>query len=337
MKEALLYEKLEDEKVRCNLCNHRCVIKEGEFGICKVRRNIKGKLFSLVYEKPIALHVDPIEKKPLFHFFPGSLAFSIATVGCNFRCLHCQNADISQFPRENNYVVGEEVKVEEIVQKALRYKCKSISYTYTEPTIFFEYAYECAKLAKEHGIYNNFVTNGYMTKEALDLIAPYLDACNVDLKSFSDKFYREVCGARLEPVLESLKYMKKLGIWVEVTTLIITGLNDSEEELRQIAEFICNELGPETPWHVTRFYPAYKMKDRAPTDVRKLIRAREIGEEVGLRYVYTGNVPGESGENTYCYNCGELIIKRFGYDILEYHINYVKCNYRATLIQGVGM
>lgn len=337
MQEAFLYQKLPAGKVKCNLCNHRCLIEPGKFGICKVRKNIEGVLYTLVYGKLIARHLDPIEKKPLFHFFPGSSAYSIATVGCNFKCLHCQNADISQFPRERELVWGEDFSPEEVVREALRSGAQSISYTYTEPTIFLEYAYQCARLAKEQGLYNNFVSNGYMSREALDLISPYLDACNVDLKSFSEKFYREICGARLQPVLESLKYIKKLGIWLEVTTLLIPELNDSENELVEIAKFIHNELGSETPWHVSRFYPAYKLNYLPPESIKKILRAREIGIEQGLKYVYTGNLPGEAGESTYCPQCKEMIIERLGYRIANYHILQGRCKFCEQEIEGVGM
>jgi pyruvate formate lyase activating enzyme len=337
MQEATLYQKLEGGKVKCNLCNHRCLIEPEKFGICKVRKNVEGVLYTLVYGKVIARHLDPIEKKPLFHFFPGSSAYSIATVGCNFKCLHCQNADISQFPRERELIWGEDFSPKEVVREALRSGSQSISYTYTEPTIFFEYAYQCARLAKEHGLYNNFVSNGYMSREALDMISPYLDACNVDLKSFSEKFYREICGARLQPVLESLKYIKKLGIWLEVTTLLIPELNDSQKELVEIAKFIHNELGAETPWHVSRFHPAYKLNYLPPESIKKILRAREIGIEQGLKYVYTGNLPGEAGESTYCPQCKEMIIERLGYRITNYHILQGKCKFCGQEIEGVGM
>jgi len=336
MREALLYEKLKNKKVRCNLCPHHCVIEEAKRGICGVKENKEGTLYSLVYGRAVASGVDPIEKKPFFHFFPGSYAFSIATVGCNFSCLFCQNADISQFPKEKKEIIGEFLPPEEIVSYAKRNKCKSISYTYTEPTIFFEYAYETAKIAHQQGIKNNFVTNGFISKEAIKLISPYLDAANVDLKSFGDDFYKKFCGARLQPVLDSLKLMKELGIWVEVTTLIIPTLNDSAEELKSIAEFILG-LGQETPWHISRFYPHYKMADLPPTPVETLHKAREIGKKVGLNYVYSGNVPGDEGENTFCPHCGKKVISRYGFQTLKNYIKQGKCPYCGTKIAGVGM
>ncbi|OGZ33019.1 MAG: AmmeMemoRadiSam system radical SAM enzyme [Candidatus Portnoybacteria bacterium RBG_13_40_8] len=294
MHEALLYEKQENKKVRCNACNHRCVIAESRRGICGVRENRDGKLYSLVYGKIIAEHIDPIEKKPLYHFMPGSFSLSIATAGCNFRCLHCQNADISQISKQGTgssiQELGENKTPEKIVKHALDNKCPSISYTYTEPTIFVEFALDCMKLAKEEGLRNVWVSNGYMTKETLDLIAPYLDAANIDLKAFSEDFYQQVCGAKLKPILENLIEIKKRRIWLEITTLIIPGKNDSEKELKQIAEFIKKKLGSDTPWHVSRFFPYYKMKDVPPTPVEKVYQAVEIGKSVGLKYVYAGNV-----------------------------------------------
>jgi len=335
MREAMFYEKVDDNLVNCNLCSHRCSrIADSKRGICGVRENRDGKLYSLVYGRVAARSVDPIEKKPLFHFLPGSKSYSIATVGCNFRCDNCQNFDISQLPKERGIIVGQDVSPEEIVSAAKRSNCESIAYTYSEPTIFFEYAYDTAKLASKEGIKNVFVTNGYITPEALREISPYLDAANIDLKSFSDDFYRKNCGARLEPVLESIRLYKSLGIWTEITTLIIPSLNDSEEELRKIAEFI-KEVGEETPWHITQFHPTYKLIDLPRTPVTILRKAREIGLEAGLRYVYEGNVPGENGENTYCHNCGKLLIRRFGYQILENKIKNSACTYCGAEIDGV--
>jgi len=335
MKEALLYDKLKENKVKCNLCSHRCNISDGKMGICGVRENKGGVLYTLVYGKAIAEHIDPIEKKPFFHFHPGSTSFSIATAGCNFRCKHCQNWDISQGPREGRGIVGRSLPPEEVVRLAKKYNCKSISYTYTEPTIFLEYAYDTAKLAKKGGIDNNFVTNGYMTAETLEMIAPYLDAANVDLKAFTDKFYREVCGARLEPVLETLRMMKELGIWVEITTLITPTLNDSKDELEKIANFIYRELDREIPWHVSRFYPHYKMGHLPPTPIETLSKARKIGLNAGLRYVYCGNTPGDIGENTYCYNCGEMLIRRHGFSILENKLHEGRCFNCNSEIDGI--
>jgi pyruvate formate lyase activating enzyme len=337
MKEAMLYERLDDGKVQCNLCNHRCAIKEKSYGICGVRQNIGGTLFSLVYDKIIAANVDPIEKKPLFQFYPGSKAYSIATVGCNFSCRHCQNADISQFTRERKgYIVGDAVSPEDIARDAQRSRCTSIAYTYTEPTVFFELCYDTAALAHTKGIKNIFVSNGYMTPEALTEISPYLDGINIDLKGFTEKFYKEICGARLEPVLRTIKLAKELGIWVEVTTLVIPTLNDSSSELTQIAEFI-KGVDRDIPWHISQFYPAYQMTQLSRTPVETLHIAREIGLKAGLHYVYEGNVPGRGNENTYCYSCGSPLIERWGYSILKNTIEDGHCPTCKASIAGVGI
>jgi len=337
MKEATLYERLEDNKVRCNLCNHRCLIAEGKRGLCGVRENQKGILYSLVYRKAIAAHIDPIEKKPFFNFLPGTMSYSIATQGCNFRCRFCQNWGISQSSKEGGSIKGEDISPEKIVEGAKSSGCKSIAYTYTEPTIFFEYAYDTAKTASKEGLKNVFVTNGFMTEEALREINPYLDAANVDLKGFTEKFYQEICGAKLEPVKNSLRLMKELGIWVEITTLIIPTLNDSLDELKSMAEFIKNELGEETPWHLSKFHPDYKMSDIPPTPVDTIHKAREIGLEAGLRYVYAGNLPGDIGENTYCYKCGESLIDRYLFTINENRIKDSKCPRCGAGIDGFGL
>lgn len=334
--EARLYNKLEDNLVRCFLCNHRCKIADGKRGICGVRENREGILYALIYGKVVAQHIDPIEKKPLFQFQPGSLSYSIATVGCNFRCLHCQNWEISQMPKDLRRIEGIEITPEEIVERAVETRCKSISYTYTEPTIFFEYAYDCSRLAKERGLKNIFVTNGYMTRECLDELKGLLDAANVDVKSFSEGFYKRVCGARLSPVLEAIEYMRRLGIWVEVTTLIIPTQNDSEEEIREIAKWIY-KTDPSMPWHISAFYPAYKMTHLPRTPVSIIDRAREIGLEEGLKYVYTGNLPGDPGESTYCYNCKRLVIERFGFTVRRNLIKEAACPHCGVRIDGVGL
>lgn len=312
-KEAMLYTKLDKGLVRCALCAHRCTVKPERLGICGVRQNVEGTLYTLVYGQAIAVHVDPIEKKPIYNFLPGTRSFSIATVGCNFRCVFCQNADISQAPRDRLSPPTEDFPPDQVVAAAKRYACDSIAYTYTEPTVFFEYAYDAAKLAHQEGIKNIFVTNGYMTLEALEEINPYLDAANVDLKSFSDAFYRRVCGARLRPVLETIEAMHQRGVWVEVTTLLIPGLNDSDDELRGIAQFI-HEVDPDIPWHISRFTPRHKMRDKPSTPIERIHRAAEIGRGQGLRYVYVGNVPGDLHENTLCPSCGAVVIGRIGYD-----------------------
>jgi len=297
MREAMLYEIMEEGRIQCRLCAHRCRIRPDDRGICGVRENKGGVLYSLVYGRVVAENVDPIEKKPLFHVLPGSKSYSIATVGCNFRCTFCQNHDISQTPRETGSISGRETAPAEIVQRALTSGSKTIAYTYTEPTIYFEFARDTAQIAHEKGLKNVFVTNGFMTVEALDTIAPVLDGANVDLKSFRDDFYKTWCGGRLAPVLEALRRMKELGVWVEVTTLLIPGLNDSEAELAELAGFVAG-LGRDTPWHVSRFRPLYRMGGRPVTPGASIHRAVRIGKEAGLHFVYSGNLPGDEGEHT---------------------------------------
>ncbi len=334
MKEAMLYHRLNGD-LCCDLCAHRCRIKPGLAGVCLVRRNDEGKLYTLVYGRTIAQDIDPIEKKPLFHFLPGSKAYSIATVGCNFHCNFCQNWEISQALREEHFFMGTEATPEEIVRYAIKSGCSSIAYTYTEPTIFFEYAYDTAKIAKRNGIKNIFVTNGYETTECIDMIAPYLDAANVDLKSFSDSFYRKIVGAKLQPIKESLKYFKKKGIWLEVTTLIIPERNDNESELKEAAEFIAKELGVDTPWHLSRFYPGYKMINEKITPAATLMKAMKIGQDAGLHYVYAGNLPSGEYENTYCPNCNSRLIIRSQFTIIESRLQNGECPECGHKISGI--
>jgi pyruvate formate lyase activating enzyme len=331
IKEAMFYKDLKDHKVRCELCPHRCEILPGKRGLCRVRENREGILFSLNYNRLIAAHVDPIEKKPLFHFYPGSQSYSIAAIGCNFHCLHCQNWAISQV--KGDVIKGEEVSPERVVQNALASGCLSIAYTYTEPTIYYETAYDISLLAREKGLKNIFVTNGYISSEALNHIAPYLDAANVDLKAMSEDFYHKICGAKLQPVLERIKQYYELGIWIEVTTLIIPGYNDKVEELEQIAEFIA-DIDKGIPWHVTAFYPTYQLNHAPPTPLFTLKRAYQIGKEKGLYYVYQGNVG--QGENTYCPSCGKLLVSR-RYFAIDNKIKNGKCPFCGEKIQGVGM
>jgi len=336
MKEAVLYDKLESGKVKCRLCRHGCKIDDGKRGICSVRLNQGGTLYTLVYDKVVSTNVDPIEKKPLFHFAPGTRSFSIATVGCNFQCSFCQNYSISQMPRDTGRIAGEEYSPLEIASAAVRYKCRSISYTYTEPTIFYELAHDTMVEAKKQGLLNVFVTNGYMTRDMLDDAKGLLDAANVDLKAFNDKFYTHYCKARREGVMDTLKYMKELGIWLEITTLLIPTLNDGIGEIRDMARFIASEIGKETPWHISRFYPQYKEQDLPPTDVAALRMVRKIGLEEGLLYVYTGNVPGDDGEKTYCPGCAEILIDRVGYTITKTAIQgglCSKCGYRIAGVE----
>lgn len=296
--ELYLYERLDEKRVRCKTCPHFCLIGPNKRGICGVRENREGKLYALNYGKAAACHIDPIEKKPFYHFLPGTESLSIATVGCNLRCENCQNWEISQSPKPDKEILGEDLAPEKIVEMALQNNLPSISYTYTEPTIFLEYALDTMKLAKKAGLKNTWVTNGYTSKETLELIYPYLDAANVDLKSFSDEFYIKYCGARLQPILDNLKRMARKKIWLEITTLAIPTLSDSEKMFKNIAEFIKNELGPETPWHISQFSGiiSWKLKDLPDTPIETLKRAYEIGKEAGLKYVHIGNVPGLNTE-----------------------------------------
>jgi pyruvate formate lyase activating enzyme len=334
MKEAYLYERLENNKVQCRLCNHTCLIKEGGKGICGVRENHSGTLMSLVYDKVIASNCDPIEKKPLFHFLPGSLSYSVATVGCNFKCLFCQNADISQMPADHKQVIGQDLTPEQIISEALVSRATTISYTYTEPTVFYELAVDTSRLAISKSLRNVFVTNGYMTRECLEDISPDLHAANVDLKAFSDRFYKEQCGAKLNPVLKTLENMKELGIWLEVTTLLIPGLNDSTEDIKGISQFLAR-LDPNIPWHISRFHPTYRRTDISSTPPESIRKARDLGYEAGLRYVYTGNLPGDEGEKTFCHSCGTLLVDRFGFHVSENNIKKDRCSKCDTEIPGI--
>jgi len=320
MKEGYLYQKFEEKKVRCLNCNHYCLLGNGNRGVCGVRKNIDGKLFSLTYGKAVAVQIDPIEKKPFFHFLPASYSLSIATVGCNLKCKNCQNWNISQQAKESETIPGENMSPEEIVALALKNSIPSISYTYTEPTVFLEYAMDTMKLAKESGLKNTWVTNGYLSPETLEIISPYLDAANIDLKSFSDDFYINNCGARLQPVLDSLIKMKKNNIWVEITTLSIPGLSDTKKMFEDIATFIKKEMGSETPWHISRFSGdiSWRLKDFPDTPLETLEMAYKIGKKAGLKYVYTGNAPNIPSEDTFCYNCNALAIDRTGYLVKRY-------------------
>lgn len=317
MKESYLYKKLENKNVQCQTCAHKCFVAPEKFGICGVRKNIDGKLYALNYGRAISESIDPIEKKPLFHFLPGTHTLSIATVGCNLRCGNCQNWQISQSVKKDKslFEIGQNLTTEEIMRDAVKSKCPSISCTYTEPTVFLEYALDMMKAAKEKNIKNIWVTNGFMSDETLKMVTPYLDAVNVDVKSFDDKFYKENCGAGISPILDNLKKMKKNKIWIEITTLIIPGFSDDKKMLESIASFIFNELGSETPWHVSAFSGAisYKMRDVPDTPVKIICKAYDIGKKAGLKYVYAGNIMDSSKENTYCPKCKKLAVERIGF------------------------
>ena len=324
-REAMLFEVAAGDSVRCKLCAHECLIGADKYGLCRVRHNVGGRLISENYDALVALNVDPIEKKPLFHVLPGSRSLSLAAAGCNFQCAFCQNWQISQAPRMNVDLPTQSVTPEQIVAAADRQNCRSISYTYTEPTVFFELAYDTAALAAAKGIKNIFVSNGYMTPEAVRTISRYLDAINVDLKAFSDETYRRVMKAKLSPVLHCLKLLVECKVWVEVTTLIVPGMNDGEEELRGLAGFITKELSPDVPWHVSRFHGDFEMQGTATTPIQTIQMAVRIGREAGLRYVYSGNVPGDDNESTRCAGCGETLIGRSGFTILENRLAEGRC------------
>jgi pyruvate formate lyase activating enzyme len=311
--DAMLWRAMDDGAVRCELCHHKCRIAEGQWGICRVRHNVGGALKTIAYDRIIAANVDPIEKKPLYHVLPSSRSFSIATAGCNFRCGFCQNWQISQRSETDTRMPGDPVTPEQIVSLALQQDCQSISYTYTEPTIFFELAHDTAKLAHAAGLKNCFVSNGYMSRAAAETIAPYLDAINVDLKAFRDQTYRDVMKAHLDGVLDTLRWLAKSDIWLEVTTLVVPGMNDSDEELGDIASFIATELGRDTPWHVSRFHGAYEMTEIPPTPLATMELAVAAGHRAGLRYVYCGNVAEQMNQRTICPVCGAIVIDRTGY------------------------
>ncbi len=325
----------DDGKVRCELCAHGCAIAEGDTGLCRVRQNIGGTLCTLNYDRVVAANVDPIEKKPLFHYLPGTRSLSVAAPGCNFQCDFCQNWRISQSPRDGMMLDGQSIAPEQLVAAAESHRCASISYTYTEPTIFFELAKDTAELARRRGVGNCFVSNGYMTSKAVETIAPVLDAINVDLKAFRDETYKQVMGARLEPVLTCLRALVSAGVWVEVTTLVVPGLNDSTGELSDIAAFIARELGPQVPWHVSRFHGDYRRASGPATPVETLEQATRLGYEAGLKFVYCGNVAGHADESTRCPGCKRLLIERTGFQITSNHLADGQCPDCDEAIEGV--
>ncbi len=332
--EAMLWAPEEGKRTDCRLCAHRCAIAPGNWGVCGVRENRAGVLVTHVYGEVIAAHVDPIEKKPFYHFLPGTFSFSVATPGCNFRCGFCQNWQISQLSAKDGEAGGgQKLAPGEAVRIALDRGCRSLSYTYTEPTIFFEYAYDIARLAKDAGLANTFVTNGFMTPEALETIRPFLDAANVDLKAFREETYKKVCKGRLQPVLDTIALMRRLGVWVEVTTLVVPGMNDSEAELGEIARFLAG-VDPAIPWHLSRFHPDYEYTREKPTPLAALDRAAELGRQAGLQFVYVGNVAGK-GDLTLCPNCGHRLISRQGFRVEENTIVGGRCPSCGKAVPGV--
>ncbi|MEM7813630.1 MAG: AmmeMemoRadiSam system radical SAM enzyme [Candidatus Aenigmatarchaeota archaeon] len=339
MQTKVAFKPLPNKAVRCLACSHGCTIAPGRRGICGVRKNVSGRLELLVYGKPVSLAVDPVEKKPLFHFLPGSRILSFGTLGCNFSCSFCQNWEISQASKQPNAekimaIESKEVAPQHIVDCALRSKIPSIAFTYNEPTVFLEYALDVMKLAKKRGLKNVWVSNGFMSREALETIAPYLDAINIDLKSFSEDFYRDVCKARLEPVLNNIRKCHELGIWVELTTLLIPGKNDSDAELEQAARFIAS-VSKDMPWHISAFHPDYKMQDVEPTPKSSLMRACKIGKAAGLNHVYVGNVADSEHSSTFCPKCGEKLIERSGNSVTSNRLNSGACPKCKTKITGV--
>ena len=334
MKEAILYDRVRDGSVRCRLCAHGCTIAPGSRGLCGVRQNDGGTLYSLSYGRLVARDVDPIEKKPLFHFYPGSRAYSIATVGCNFMCQNCQNHFISQYPRQHDgRLVGDAAEAEEVVEDAVQAGCRSVAYTYTEPTIAIEFYLEVMQRAREAGIANVWVSNGFFSRDAADRLLPFLDAINIDLKGITDEFYHRVVGGSVRPVLDSIERVHREGVWVEVTTLLIPGQNDADDELRWTAEAIAG-ISPSIPWHLSRFFPAFRLMQHPPTPVETLERARRIGRDVGLHYVYLGNVPGE-GEETHCPSCGAVVVRRAGYFVWENRLSGGTCPSCGAPVDGV--
>ncbi|MBC15759.1 MAG: AmmeMemoRadiSam system radical SAM enzyme [Desulfovibrio sp.] len=338
MIEARLWKPLKNDAVQCRLCNHYCVIKPDNRGLCGVRENRSGTLYSLNYDKVASYSMDPVEKKPLYHFQPGSRTFSFATMGCNLSCSFCQNWSLSQPPRTNGTITGQAIPPEALVDAAVDQDASSISYTYSEPTIFFELMQDTARLAHAHGLKNIMVSNGFMSRECLDELASDIDAINVDLKCFSESFYTEISGARLQPVLDNLIYIKhELGWWQEITTLLIPGKNDSPEELEQLTDFIANKIGTDTPWHISRFHPDYKMDDLPVTNGASLDLAYDMGKRKGLHYVYIGNMPGLNRQHTDCPGCGKEIINRTGFSASQVDIIDGKCRYCGAKVHGVNM
>jgi pyruvate formate lyase activating enzyme len=330
---ALLVSHLGDGKVRCELCAHRCLIRPGQRGLCKVRENRDGELFSLSYGRLIASHVDPIEKKPLYHFLPESLSYSIAAPGCNFRCQWCQNADISQISSTNEPDRPRFVPPERVVEAAISTGCQSIAYTYTEPSLSVEYNLEVSQLAREAGLKNVYVTNGYMTPEMLELTIPTLDAANVDIKAFDEAVHKRYTGAHLQPVLDSCIEMLKAGVWLEVTTLLVPGINDDETQLQGLVEFIATKLSPDVPWHVSRYFPQPQFRQIAATPADRIFHAMDVGRKAGLRYVYGGNLLAST--DTSCPNCGERVVRRMGYAEASVNLNKDACPKCGFRIAGI--
>jgi len=327
---------LEDGLLQCQVCQRQCKIAPGKKGFCKTRKNVRGELFSLTYGRVSSIRVSPIEIKPLFHFYPGSSWLSLGSLGCNFLCPGCQNWEISHADVEKQIPLAEYISPEKLVHLAVDANCKGISWTYNEPTLWLEYTLDAARIAKEQGLLTNYVTNGYITQEAMNLLGPHLDAYRVDLKGFSTHTYKKIANiSDFEGVLDIIKTAKyKWGMHVELITNLTPGYNDSENELHDMAHWIVHQMGPDTPWHVTRFVPHLKLSHLDYTPIHKLEQARQIGIDEGLRYVYLGNVPGHPAENTWCPGCGRLLIERRNYEILRYHLKGNRCEFCNQTIAG---
>ncbi|HNX90877.1 MAG TPA: AmmeMemoRadiSam system radical SAM enzyme [Candidatus Omnitrophota bacterium] len=333
MREALFYEKISDETVKCLLCPMGCVLSNGQRGFCRVREPVDGKLYTLVYELACALHIDPVEKKPIFHMMPGHKTLSVATAGCNSRCKYCQNWDISQSPPEETK--NKIVTAGDLVGSARTNRCASISYTYSEPAVFYEYMTATAALAKQHGVRNIMVTSGKINPEPLENACKLIDAAHVDLKGFDKKYLKDTCAQDLDNILGSLVIMKKNGVWVEVVNLVVPGLNDRMEDIKRMSAWICDNLTADTPLHFSRFWPQYKMRSHYPTPEETLIQARETAIGEGLRYVYIGNIPGSQGENTFCPSCKRTVIERTGYTVRKNNLDNGACGFCGQKIPGI--
>ena len=326
MKEAMFYEK-KGSVLQCRVCPHNCVIADGKRGFCGVRENRDGRLYLLVYGRPVSVCIDPVEKKPLFHFLPGSRVYSIGTVGCNLRCKHCQNWQISQ----EKDIIGEKLSPEEVVDNAIEEGCSAIAYTYTEPTIFYEYVYDTARLARKKGLKNILVTNGYINQQPLKKLYRYIDAANVDLKGFTEKFYREITASSLSPVLETLKTIKSMGVWLEVTNLVIPSLNDDMKTISEMSVWLKENLGDTIPLHFSRFFPFYRLEHLPPTPPETLKKARDVALKAGLKFVYVGNIMLDDSENTYCPKCKKLLVERKGFAVSINSIESGVCSCGAEI------
>ncbi|MBN3037800.1 MAG: AmmeMemoRadiSam system radical SAM enzyme [Candidatus Omnitrophica bacterium] len=332
-REARYYQQVDSQTVRCQLCPHQCLLINGMRGICRVREAQGGKLYTYVYGNPCSYHVDPIEKKPIYHMLPGTLSFSIATAGCNLRCRFCQNWTISQrTPEEVNSL---EMGPQEVIAATLRSQCDSIAYTYSEPIIFYEYMFDTAKLAREQGLKNVMVTAGYINEQPLRELCKYIDAANVDLKGFDEKYLLEVCGQKLTPLLEALKIFKEEGVWIEITNLIVPTLNDDMETIKEMCIWIKDNLGDEVPLHFSRFSPMYQLKNLYLTPLATMEKAKEVADSAGLKFVYIGNVPGHPAQHTYCPDCKNMLIERVGYSIKQNNIVDGKCKFCGRPIPGI--